>query len=378
MAQQGWRAVNRTNMMAMFDCGTATDPKQCLADKPLATAQPYGAGWDIASRGTARVLRDVTYESSYWTRSSPDGRFVAHGVANVTGSYVIDLQRDAEIPISTQYDPAFFPDNTGFVFQGGTRNTCAMSVLTSNPTSITMTEPACVRISSIGLYQHVGRALNGGDFFGIDSQFVSDDGGKSATLADPDASFTSSGYTDFTPAIFDGTKYVAKTRVRVAQPFEGDSVLSPSAKLEMTRVSGPGERQIGYVLRKVNATLSGTTYTITTPEIARYCISGGKPGFSYDERWIAFHHYVQDADATELGFTGPNDPGFADYKTKGAANLYLMDLRTGTPVRITNMQPGQYALYPHFRSDGWIYAQVRDTNLGHEYTIAHDGALLAE
>jgi hypothetical protein len=241
-----------------------------------------------------------------------------------------------------------------------------------------MTETGCSRLSSIGLYEHVGRALGGGDFFGIDSQFVSDDGGKEPTLSDPDASFTSNGYTDFTPAIFDGTKYVAKSRVRVAQPFEGDAVLSPSAKLEITRVSGPGERQLGFVLRKVNATPAGASYAITTPEIARYCISGGKPAFSYDERWLAFHHYVTDADAVELGFTGPSDPGFADYKTKGAANLYLMDLRTGTPVRITNLQPGQYALFPHFRSDGWIYAQVRDANAAHEYTIATDAALIAE
>ncbi|HSD86010.1 MAG TPA: hypothetical protein VLB44_00790, partial [Kofleriaceae bacterium] len=222
--------------------------------------------------------------------------------------------------------------------------------------SITMNEPGCANFNQIGLYQHVGRALGGGDYFAIDSQFVSDDGGKQATTTDPDASFTSNGYTDFTPMIFDGTKYVTKGRIHVAQPFEGDSTLSPSARLEMTRVSGPNEKQIGYVLRKVVATPSGTSYTITTPEIARYCISGGKPGFSYDERWIAFHHYE------------PN----------GSANLYLMDLRTGDPVRITNMGVGQYALYPHFRSDGWIYAQVRDSATGHEYTVATDAALLAE
>lgn len=378
MQTTGWRAINRTTMMAMYDCGTATDPRDCLADKPLASEQPFGAGWDVAGRGTLRLLHDVTYRSSYWTRSSPDGRFVAHGVENIEGSYVIDLQRDAEVEIATKYDPAFFPDNTGFVFQGGTRNVCGISVLTSNPTSISMTEPACTRISSVGLYEHVGRALDGGDFFGIDSQFVSDDGGKEPTFTDPDASFTGGGYTDFTPMIFDGAKYVARSRIRVYQPFEGDSVLSPSAKLELTRVSGPGEHQLGYVLRKVVATPSGSTYTITTPEIARYCLSGGKPGFSYDERWIAFHHYVTAADAQELGFANATDPAFSEYLTKGASNLYLMDLATGVPVRITNMQPGQYALYPHFRSDGWIYAQVRDANTGHEYTVATDAALIAE
>jgi hypothetical protein len=42
------------------------------------------------------------------------------------------------------------------------------------------------------------------------------------------------------------------------------------------------------------------------------------------------------------------------------------------------MQPGQYALYPHFRSDGWIYAAVRDGATDHEYMVASDAALLAE
>lgn len=374
----GWRAVNRMNGMAMYGCGTATDPRDCLTSKPLASSLPFGPSWDVPNRGRARVLHDVTYESSYWTRGSPDGRFVGHGVADVEGSYMVDLQRGATVTIAAQYDPAFFPDNSGFVYQGGPRNVCGISVLTSNPTSISMTEAACSRIATIGLYEHVGRGLGGGDFFAIDGQFESDDGGKEPTLGQPAASFTTTAFTDFTPMIFDGTKYVTKQRVRVLNPFEGDTVLSPSARLELTRVAGPGEKQLGYVLRKVVATQTGSSYTISTPEIARYCLSGGKPAFSYDERWIAFHRYVTDADATELGFTGPSDPGFAAYKSQGAANIFLMDLRTGTPVRITRMQPGQYALFPHFRSDGWIYAQVRDASTKHEYTIATDAALLAE
>jgi hypothetical protein len=42
------------------------------------------------------------------------------------------------------------------------------------------------------------------------------------------------------------------------------------------------------------------------------------------------------------------------------------------------MRPGQYALFPHFRSDGWIYAAVRDPAAGHEYMVASDAALIAE
>ena len=378
METTGWRARNAQSMMAMFGCGTQTDPRNCLQSIPLGNEQTFGTGWDLPGRGRLRVLKDVTYTTSYWTRSSADGRFVAHGVSNVQGSYVIDLQRDAIIPINTAYDPAFFPDNSGFVFQGGPRNTCGMSVLTSNPTEVLMTETACRKIGQIGLYQHVGQLLNGGDYFALDNEFVSDDGGKSPTLQDPDTSFGSNAYSSFTPMLWNGTTYIPRTTVNITTPFEGDTVLSPSAKLSVARVSGPNDRQLGYVLRKVNTVFNGTTYAITAPEIARYCLSGGKPGFSYDERWIVFHHYVSYGDAVSLGFTGPTDPAFQPYLQQGAANLFLMDLATGIPVRITNMAPGQYALFPHFRSDGWIYAQVRDGNAGHEYSVASDAALLLE
>jgi hypothetical protein len=378
METTGWRAINTQSQMAMFGCGTETDPRNCLQSAPLGNDLAFGSGWDLPGRGRLRLLKDVTYVTSYWTRSSVDGRFVAHGVSNVPGSYVIDLQRDVIVPINTAYDPAFFPDNTGFVFQGGPRNTCGMSVLTSNPAEVTMTETACRKIGQIGLYQHVGQLLNGGDYFALDNEFVSDDGGKSPTIQDPDTSFGSNAYSSFTPMLWNGTTYLPRTTVNIDTPFEGDTVLSPSAKLSIARVSGPNDRQLGYVLRKVNAVFNGSTYAITAPEIARYCLSGGKPAFSYDERWIAFHHYVSYGDAVELGFTGPMDPGFQPYLQQGAANLYLMDLATGVPMRITNMQPGQYALFPHFRSDGWIYAQIRDANAGHEYTVASDAALLLE
>ncbi|MBA3397722.1 MAG: hypothetical protein H0T89_34175 [Deltaproteobacteria bacterium] len=378
MKTTGWRAVNASNLMAMHGCGAATTPGGCLAGVPLGADQPYGGGWDLPGRGTLRVLADVEYASSYWTRSSPDGRFIAHGVKDVPGSYVLDLQRGAmRVPISAVYDPNWFPDNSGFVFQGGARNVCGQSVLTSNPASITMGEAACSNINTIGLYEHVGRAL-AGDFFAIDSEFVSDDGGHEPTLRDPNTSFGTQAYLSFVPMLWTGTKYQAKPQVTIKTPFEGDTVLSPSARLVISRVSGPGDRQLGFVLRKVNAMLAGTSYTITAPEVARYCVTGGKPGFSYDERWLVYHHYVTAADAVALGFTGPADPAFQPYLALGAANLYLMEIATGEIVRITNMQPGQYALFPHFRSDGWIYAAIRDRNTAHEYMVASDAALLAE
>jgi hypothetical protein len=364
MSTLGWRAKNA--QLAMFDVDAT----------PLAAEQAFGTSWEVV--GTIHVLRDVAYTTSFWTRSSADGRFVAHGVANIPGSYVIDLLRDAEVPIDAQYDPAFFPDHSGFMFQGGPRNTCPIRVLTSNPAAISMTEPGCSDNEEVGLYQHVGRSVDGGDLFALDSQFVSDDGGKLPTLGDPLASFTGAAHATFTPLIATGDGFESRPRVEVATPFEGDAVLAPSSRLTIGRLAGPDDRQLGYVLRAVTATPAGSSYDIVTPEIAQYCVTGGKPAFSYDERWIAFHHYIGPEDAVDLGFAGPGDPAFAPYLSLGGANLYVMDLSTGIPQRITNMHPGQYALYPHFRSDGWLYGEVRDGQAGREYTIASDAVRVLE
>ena len=367
MATQGWGALDAQAGLAMQGCGSATDPHQCLQSYPRATS------WEVA--GQLRVLHDASYETLYWTRSSPDGRFVAHGVANIPGSYILDLQRALDVPVAAEEDPAFFPDNSAFVFQGGTKNTCPIRVLTSDPASVSMTEPGCEPLSQLGLYEQLASTLGGGDEFALAGPFVSDDGGKPVTLADPPAAFVATSSADFTPLIFDGSGLLPRATVSVATPFEGDAVLSPSAGVMMSRLAGPGDRQLGYVLRKVDATFTGSTYAISAPVIATYCMTGGKPAFSYDERYVVFHHYVDASDAVDLGFTGPADPAFAPYLSLGAANLYLMELATGTARRITNMQPGQYALYPHFRADGWIYAQVRDHTTGHELTIASDAAL---
>ncbi|MCX5745555.1 MAG: hypothetical protein NT062_24020 [Proteobacteria bacterium] len=384
MQTLGWRAQNRDNAMAMFGCGAAVDPRDCLAGNPLGSSMPYGSTWDVAGTGHARVLKDVTYRSYYWSRSSADGRFIAHGVENVSGSYILDLQRDVVVPIAnTQYDPTFFPDNGGFMFQGGTQgarnNVCGMSVLTSNPTSVSMSEAACSRANMVGLYQHVGRALAaGGDYFAIDSEFTNDNGGHTPTHNDPPAAFDVQGYTDFTPMVFDGTKFVQHQLSHLPMPYEGDVVMSPSSELVMSRVAGQGDQQLGYVLRKITKTWNGSTYTLGEAKVGRYCVAGAKVSFSFDERFVVYHHYVTSADYAELGFATAAAPGFQAYLTSGAANIYVLDLLTGVTRRITNMAPGQYAVFPHFRSDGWIYADVRDTTTGHEYFIAHDGALILE
>lgn len=371
MRTDGWAARHHDASLHMFGCVDGAAPSTCLTDKTRKAA------WENGNNGVIRLLFNLPHSTQFWTRSSADGRFAAHGAAGADYSAaVIDLQRNRNITTDGYYDPAFFPDNSGFVFQTFEPKVCKMSVLTNNPNSIAFgNNSACSTQATVGLYQSVAATLGGGDAWTIDSQFRNDDGGHGGgTLNNPAAFFSSEGFLHFTPLINNGNGYTARTPVTLSTPFEGDAVLSPSGKMLVSRVAGPNSAQIGMVLRKVNATLTGNTYAINAPEMGRYCFNGGKPAFSYDERYLVVHRYVEASDAVELGFTGANDSRFVDYLAKGASNIYVIDLLTGATRRITNMRPGEYAVYPHFRADGWIYFVVRA--FSYEYLVA-SGAVLA-
>ena len=379
MQTVGWSAVNRDRGLLMYGCSGNGDPQACLSSLPAAVDRPYGAGWVALPGSKLRILRELAFNTSYWMRSSADGRFIANGATGGTGAMISDLQAGRDIPTHAAYDPGFFPDNSGFVFQGTPVGTgfCNYNLLTSNPQQITFGEAQCSAAAQIGLYQHLGAGLSG-DYFLINGQFTSDNGGHSTTLQDPIASFTSSTQATITPMAHTGSHYEAKPPVTLNTPFEGDTILSPSTRLMVSRVAGAGGSQLGYLVRKVNATPNGSGYSITAPEVGRFCTRGGKPAISFDERFMVYHHYVEAGDWGELGFASASDPTFQEYLAKGAANIYVLDLVTGQAKRVTMMAPGQYALFPHFRSDGWIYLLVRDANTGHEYAVASDAKLVLD
>ncbi|WP_394834422.1 hypothetical protein LVJ94_48775 [Pendulispora rubella] len=381
MKLEGWGAVNAEKGMLMHGCTAGAPARDCLSSYPRASDMPYGQGWESLDGAKVRILREISYRSDYWTRSSPDGRFVAHGGAQTgTGSTIIDLAQNRVIPAAAKYDPGFFPDNSGFVFQGTKAFFCEESLLTSSPEKVTFTEPQCSANNNVKLYQHVGAALGGGDYWSVDSGFVSDNGGHTTTPShDPLANFTSSSKIRLTPMIHTGSGFEPEATIEKPVLFEGDTVISPSSRLLVSRLAGPRGVQLGYALRRLVATRSDTGYTVEIPEIARYCLKGGKPNFSFDERWMVIHHYVDktsDQDAIDLGYRGYWDPGYAPYANKGVSNIYLIDTLTGKRTRITRMQPGQYALFPHFRSDGWIYFAVRNAGQSTEYVAASDAALV--
>jgi hypothetical protein len=373
MATSGWSTVNRQAGMNMYGCGTSSDPRSCLSSVPNATSKSYGSGWTAV--GTLRVLRELAFNTYYWMRSSPDGRFVANGATGGDGGVISDLQSNKDMKVRAAYDPGFFPDNRGWVFQGTPIGAgfCTMGLLTSNPDRINFSESQCSSVASVSLYQHLGQGLGGGDYFVINSQFTSDN--PSGTVNhDPSAGFAATAQLKITPMVFDGTHYVGKPDVSAASPFEGDSVLSPSTRLVISRFGNEGA-QLGYVVRKLTATPSGASYSVSTSEVGRYCVQGAKPSISFDEKYFVTHHYVGPNDWSDLGYASANDPAFQAILAKGSSNIIVVNLLTGARTRVTTMHAGQYALFPHFRSDGWFYFLVRDKNTNKEYAMASDAAL---
>lgn len=382
IAMTNWAVRNRERNLLMHGCNGATNPRQCLASAPRANTTTFGATWEHMPGATLRVLHSTDYQSSFWTRSSADGRFVSHGVRGSSPSVAfIDLQANRVITGAANYDPSFFPDNSGFAMHGMGAFVCEQSVLTmGNPMAVSFMESQCGRNGTIGLYEHVATSLDGADYWAVYGQFESDDGGRSPTLRDPRAPFAASSRTRFTLMASTGSGFTQRGTASVLTPYEGDAVNSPSGGLIVSRVAGANNGQLGYVLRRMDVQREGGL-SVELPEIARYCITGGKPGFSFDERFMTIHHYVSptsDADARELGFTGASDPGYAMYAQRGASNVYLVELATGRTTRVTHMGPGQYALFPHFRADGWLYFLVRTAGSRPEHVVASDALLVAE
>jgi mono/diheme cytochrome c family protein len=373
MATQGWAATNKAAGMNMYGC-TGSDPRGCLTNVPNASSKSYGTNW--AKPGTTiRVLRELAFNTFYWMRSSADGRFVANGSTGGDGAVISDLQTGKDISVDAAYDPGFFPDGKGWMFQSTPIGTgfCTTSLLASNPDKINFSEAQCNSITGIALYQHMGQGLGGGDYFTVNGQFTSDNASGVLTR-DPSAGFAATAQMKLTPMVFDGTHYVSKPQVTTNSPYEGDIVLSPSTRLTMSRF-GNENGQLGYVLRRITTTPSGTTYTVTSSEVARYCTQGAKPSINFTENYAVTHHYVGPNDFAEYGYASAADPAFQEMLSKGTANIILINLATGVRTRVTTMKAGQYALFPHFRSDGWFYFLVRDKNTGKEYAVASDAAL---
>lgn len=335
MQYDGWGARNTEAGIQMYGCSDS-DPLNCFSTSEFPQHLDWAAG-DIPNLNVVTV-RELGFNTSFWMRSSADGRFVGNGGSGMGGfgATITDLVTGTNIGVQGSYDPGFFPNNDGFIMQGGGAGLCGQSVLTRPDAimdGIDFTEAGCTKAEGINLYQHVAVNLDGGDYFIINSQFTSDSGSGGN---DPRAPFAEGSTMKFSPLVFNGADWSQKPAVVVKSPYEGDSVLSPSGQMVISRFAGPDGISLGYMLRRVVATPNGETYDININQPLQFiCTPGAKMNISYDERYSVTHHYENDT-----------------------SNIYVSDLLTGVTTKVTNMPAGTKALFPHFRSDGWIYFQA--------------------
>ena len=371
MKTQGWGARLADQSTPMWGCGAETDAKNCLKDLPPVADQTWNpAGVDQ----TMRVLRDLP-KTSYWVRSSADGRFVGYG--QFTSAAVIDLTKAAGTPpiqVDARYDPSFFPNNDGVSFAGtdlssntpGPIKVCKQSALIAAAGMatplLTLKEAGCTSIID-SVYQSVGASLDGQAFWMSNGSHVNDDGGNQITS--PLDGFEDDSVTQLTPMVNDGTSYKPQKEVDLPTPLEGDQIFSPSSQILVTRFGATDGHQ-GYTLRKINTTVAADgTVGMTANVVGTICGAGAKATMSFDERFVVTHRYATPTAATR-----------ADGKPVSHSDIIMTDLVTGETFPITHMGDNQYALYPHFRADGWMYFLVRDFNgAGKETLVATDVAL---
>ncbi len=353
MQFEGWGARNEEAGIQMFGCPDG-DTLNCFTDSKYKLETEWTPD-TLPNLANIRV-HDFSFSTSFWMRTSADGRFVGNGGRGASesgfGATVTDLVTGTNIGVKGSFDPGFFPNNDGFIMQGGGAGLCGQSIFTRPEDiadGIDFTEPGCSRAEGINLYQHVAVNLDGGDYFIINAQFTSDSGRSNE---DPRAPFSATSEMKFSPLVFDGSDWTQKPAVNVPSPYEGDSVLSPSGKMVISRFAGPDGKALGFMLRRVNAIPNGESYNIDIDLPLQFiCGGGAKMNISFDERYAVTHRYENDT-----------------------ANIYLSDLLTGETVQVTNMPAGVKALFPHFRSDGWIYYLVNGED--GDIAMATNAALL--
>ncbi len=392
MKLSGWEARNKEAGVMMFACSN-NDALSCFNQKnarnedifPMASNTLVGRTWQQDfPNSQMKIVHKLDYNTNYWMRTSADGRFVGNGLSSKTSlnAVITDLQglltpahSGRNILVDSNYDPSFFSDNSGFMFQGSGTGICRQHVLNdTRVTTIDWTHPACSRTGdhSVGLYQSVGSSLNGDDLIAVTGNFESNSGGST----DYDQPFNSQETARVKMIAYNGSRYQTVGNKSINMPFQGDFALSPSGKLLIARLTGADEHfepvYLGYNIYSLATEKVDGDIAVETEKLATICHAGRKSNMSFNERFLAYYMPVRVGDWVELGFSSATDPEFINM-VDNSGNVFIFDFMTGINRRVTRMAPGQFAQFPHFRSDGWLMFMVQGQD---RYVVASDAALV--
>lgn len=370
---EGWEFINVARGVPMFAC-TGTDKTSCFQQKNGAEdVFPVQAGWlNTGVAGTIRKLHSYTSETSFWIRSSADGRFIANGGS----SAIVDLQPKLtgaavrSVAVQADFDPSFTPDNQAFLFQGDQHGTrvCSQSILAqADLATLDFTNVGCSTSDlKVGLYQGIGSNLDTGDIRTINGGFKSDAG--SELFQDTAPLFPAgSAITVTTIRRTDATAFEKASNFTVSTPYHANWMSSASNLMNVALVSAATNQKArhgGYRVILSSEIKEGSPLpAFDDASTAMLCTgSGEKPDFSFDERLMAYYAY------------GKHDAKVMP--SQSSSDIFIVDLLgNGMPVQITKMPLGFYAQFPHFRSDGWLYFSVYDSTTGRRHVMATDAGI---
>lgn len=351
----------RLDGVSMFGCSTAwpADPSTCLADLPdspwrnadaKAVHVVTGATTEVSGH-KVKLLRDISSRPStaYWTRSSPDGRFMSMGNGIIedlaTGGTGAE-GRKIDVN-SASIDPAFDPTNRYYIWPG---MICAITPL-YDPAITAVGEDVeaskCREEYSIGTYGSIG-AVDGDETVEVEGSNSNNSGWRRSDAG------VYTGQNDLMLRTVNANDLTVGNRNRFQIEDEADFLLSPSGKVIVNRaVRDPSvdDPEQVYRIRMVRdqdgelGTNGDHFYITDNTKAATVCMKGEKPMTSFDNRFVAFHHHADGS---------PQDEGASDEH----ANIFVYDIKTGRYLRVTNMGNRSKAYFPHFRADGWLYFQV--------------------
>ncbi|PIU01179.1 MAG: hypothetical protein COT74_01355 [Bdellovibrionales bacterium CG10_big_fil_rev_8_21_14_0_10_45_34] len=403
----GWRAYHQENLLPFFGCQGGSDSLNCFeppTDNPklFALAKDFfkDRNFEAPEVGTTRHVYSIPFETQFWMRSSVDGRFVGYGLskygihptpdgydslvdanlkARITDlKSMLESAKDPNLRIESDFDPFFLPDNSAFTFVQDKTTKLSMCPLGVARDSLSrrlfLNDERCV-VEKWGYYQSLGSSSRGSDYYLTTGNFVPD--GPTEPSRESKPSFSSTSVLQVAKVLNLGSGFqIGPARV-IKTPFLGDFQISPNGSLLISRTARFSEGtkvQNGY---RINQLIEQEGH-YELQEIGSLCYNGSKANFSYDDRFVVYHHYIESQDYAELGFSSESDPALLSLIASNSSNVYLVDLLTGEKRLLTKVKRGQLALFPHFRADGWIYYELIDKETTKSYVIATDAALRLE
>lgn len=195
-------------------------------------------------------------------------------------------------------------------------------------------EVGCFNVEGINFYQYVVVDIDGGDYFVINFEFISDLG---CANEDFKVLFYEGLMMKFLLMVFDGNNWSQKFVVVVDFLYEGDLVFLLLGKMVISCFVGLDGKVFGYMICCVQVMFFGESYDVNICQVVQFfCLLGVKVNILFDECFFVMYVYENEM-----------------------VNIYLIDIFMGEMVKVIEMFVGIKVFFLYFCFDGWFYFLVK-------------------